>query len=62
MFLLRRIIISLLIPYLWRRWRDYRNAQERRPYPGTAAPTAAMSPRPPTARGASGEPQLSTPA
>ena len=30
-FLFRRLLISLLLPYLWKRWRDSRRAQPARP-------------------------------
>ena len=41
-FLFRRIILSLLIPFLWRTWRDRRRA--RRATPARANPAPAAGP------------------
>ncbi len=47
--ILRKLIISMLIPYLWRRWRD-RPARQAEPRPATPG-LGGRLPAPTDARG-----------
>ena len=36
-FIFRRIILTLLVPFLWRKWRDRDRTSTRRSYPSAGA-------------------------